>query len=126
MKVWLMITAVIVSVTVSLIFLLRKKNTTTTNQYADFYYFYTTWCPYCKKSMVEWEKFKKEWNQKTYQGYTLQFHEVDCDIQEALANKYNVTQYPTIKLIKNGTIIDFDAKPTISSLTAFLNSSFES
>ena len=125
MKVWLMITAVIVSVTVSLIFLLRKKNTTTTNQYADFYYFYTTWCPYCKKSMVEWEKFKKEWNQKTYQGYTLQFHEVDCDIQEALANKYNVTQYPTIKLIKNGTIIDFDAKPTISSLTSFLNSSFE-
>jgi thiol-disulfide isomerase/thioredoxin len=125
MKVWLMITAVIVSVTVSLIFLLRKKKTTTTNQYADFYYFYTTWCPYCKKSMVEWEKFKKEWNQKTYQGYTLQFHEVDCDIQEALANKYNVTQYPTIKLIKNGTIIDFDAKPTISSLTSFLNSSFE-
>ena len=124
MKVWLMITAVIVSLTVSLFFLLRKKNTST-NQYADFYYFYTTWCPYCKKSMVEWKKFKQEWNQKTYQGYTLQFHEVDCDIQETLANKYNVSQYPTIKLIKNGTIIDFDAKPTISSLTSFLNSSFE-
>ena len=124
MKVWLMITAVIVSVTASLFFLLRKKKTTT-NQYADFYYFYTTWCPYCKKSMVEWKKFKQEWSQKTYQGYTLQFHEVDCDIQEALANKYNITQYPTIKLIKNGTIIEFDAKPTISSLTSFLNSSFE-
>ena len=75
--------------------------------------------------MVEWSKFKQEWNQKTYQGYTLQFHEVDCDIQEALANKYNVTQYPTIKLIKNGSIFDFDAKPTISTLTSFLNSSFD-
>ena len=124
MKLWLMGSAVVISVVVGLYFILRRKKKRT-NQYADFYYFYTTWCPYCKKSMVEWEKFKKEWNQKTYQGYTLQFHEVDCDIQEALANKYNVTQYPTIKLIKNGTIIDFDAKPTISSLTSFLNSSFE-
>jgi len=124
MKVWLMGTVVVLCVTIALFFLLRKKKTTG-SQYADFYYFYTTWCPYCKKSMVEWSKFKQEWNQKTYQGYTLQFHEVDCDIQEALANKYNVTQYPTIKLIKNGSIFDFDAKPTISTLTSFLNSSFD-
>lgn len=76
--------------------------------------------------MVEWSNVKKEWHQKTYQGYTILFHEVDCDIQEALANKYNITKYPTIKLIKDGSVIDFDAKPTIHSLTAFLNSSFES
>ena len=125
MKVWLISIVVILSVTISLFFLFNKKKTTSGTKYADFYYFYTTWCPYCKKSMVEWIKFKQEWNQKTYQGYTLQFHEVDCDIQESLANKYNVTQYPTIKLIKNGTIIDFDAKPTISTLTSFLNSSFD-
>jgi len=117
--------AVIVCVIVSLYFLLRKKKKTT-NQFADFYYFYTTWCPYCKKSMVEWMKFKQEWNQKTFQGYTLHFHEVDCDIQEALANKYNVTQYPTVKLIKDDTVFEFDAKPTLSTLTSFLNSSFES
>lgn len=125
MKVWLMIIAVVVSVALTLYLLFGKKKTTKNNNYADFYYFYTTWCPYCKKSMVEWKKFKQEWDQKTYQGYTLQFHEVDCDIQESLANKYNVTQYPTIKLIKDNTIIDFDAKPTIHSLTSFLNSSFE-
>jgi len=125
MKLWLMGSAVIVCVIVSLYFLLRKKKKTT-NQFADFYYFYTTWCPYCKKSMVEWMKFKQEWNQKTFQGYTLHFHEVDCDIQEALANKYNVTQYPTVKLIKDDTVFEFDAKPTLSTLTSFLNSSFES
>jgi thiol-disulfide isomerase/thioredoxin len=125
MKVWLICTTVILSIIITLYFLLNKKKSTSGIKYADFYYFYTTWCPYCKKSMVEWKNFKQEWNQKTYQGYTLQFHEVDCDIQESLANKYNITQYPTIKLIKNGTIIDFDAKPTISTLTSFLNSSFE-
>jgi len=125
MKLWLMGSAVVISVVVGLYFILRRKKKRT-NQYADFYYFYTTWCPYCKKSMVEWSNFKKEWHQKTYQGYTLHFHEVDCDIQEALANKHNVTQYPTIKLIKDGATIDFDAKPTLHTLTAFLNSSFES
>ena len=125
MRVWLICVAVVLSVTISLFFIFNKKKTSSGSKYADFYYFYTTWCPYCKKSMVEWTKFKQEWNQKMYQGYTLQFHEVDCDIQESLANKYNITQYPTIKLIKNKTVIDFDAKPTISTLTSFLNSSFD-
>ena len=125
MRLWLLGMSVSLGVIVTFFLLRKKKKKVKENEYAEFYYFYTTWCPYCKKSMVEWSKFKQEWNQKTYQGYTLQFHEVDCDIQESLANKYNVTQYPTIKLIKNGTILDFDAKPTISTLTSFLNSSFE-
>lgn len=91
----------------------------------DLYYFYTAWCPYCKKAIQEWNKFKAEWNQKTHEGYTIQFHEVDCDIQEALADKYKVTQYPTIKMIKDDAIIHFDAKPTVHTLTAFLTSSFD-
>jgi hypothetical protein len=62
---------------------------------------------------------------KTYQGYTLYFHEVDFDIEETLANKYNVTQYPTIKMIKDDTVHNFDAKPSLPSLTAFLNANFE-
>jgi len=116
---------VCIVIIVAAIFIRKRSAKPKTDQYVEFYYFYTTWCPYCKKSRVEWDKFKKEWDQKTYQGYTLQFHEVDCDIQEALATKYNVTQYPTIKLIKDGETIDFDAKPTIHSLTAFLNTSFD-
>jgi thiol-disulfide isomerase/thioredoxin len=105
--------------------MLVPKKVTDSDKYIDLYYFYTSWCPYCKKSFSEWNKFKSEWNQKVYQGYTIHFHEVDCDIQEALASKYNVTQYPTIKMIKDGSIIDYDAKPSIHSLTIFLTSSFD-
>jgi thiol-disulfide isomerase/thioredoxin len=101
------------------------KKTTSENKIIDLYYFYTSWCPYCKKSFQEWNKFKTEWNQKVYEGYTIQFHEVDCDIQEALADKYQVIQYPTIKMIKDDMVIHFDAKPTVHSLTSFLMSSFE-
>ena len=27
----------------------------------DIMYFYTTWCPYCKKARPEWDKFKSQW-----------------------------------------------------------------
>lgn len=100
-----------------------KKSDT---QVCEVFYFYTTWCPYCKKSRVEWDKFKAEWGHKTYNGYVLQFQEIDCDVSESTAEKYNVTKYPTIKLIKDDTVIDFDAKPTVDSLTRFLSASFES
>ena len=104
---------------------LVPKKTNSENKIIDLYYFYTAWCPYCKKAFQDWNKFKAEWNQKVYEGYTIQFHEVDCDIQEALASKYDVTQYPTVKMIKDDMVIHFDAKPTVHSLTSFLMSSFE-
>jgi len=104
---------------------MKKKEVSDKEKTCELFYFYTTWCPYCKKSMVEWNKFKAEWNHKTLNGYILQFREVDCDANESLAAKYNVTKYPTIKLVKDDIVIDYDAKPTIDSLTRFLSASFE-
>jgi len=102
----------------------KSKTTSNTPKVGEFFYFYTSWCPYCKKAFVEWNKFKAEWNYKTIDGYTLKFQEVDCDINEALASKYNVTTYPTIKLVKDDLVIDYDAKPTVDSLTLFLSTNF--
>jgi thiol-disulfide isomerase/thioredoxin len=98
---------------------------TNVEKVCELFYFYTSWCPYCKKAAVEWNKFKNEWDNKKYNGYTLHFQEIDCDVNETFANKYNVTKYPTIKLIKDNIVIDFDAKPTVESLTHFLSSGFE-
>ena len=36
-------------------------------------------------------------------------------------DKYNVEGFPTIKLLMNGQIIEFDAKPTKENLTQFFN-----
>jgi len=103
----------------------KKVNNTQEEKTCELMFFHTTWCPYSKKSMVEWNKFKSEWNRKKIDGYDIIFQEIDCDINEAVANKYNVEKYPTIKLLKDDSIIDFDAKPTVHTLTQFLNSSFE-
>jgi hypothetical protein len=36
-------------------------------------------------------------------------------------NKYNIEGFPTIKLLKDGQIVEFDAKPTRETLNEFLN-----
>ena len=87
-------------------------------------FFYTTWCPYCKKAMPEWQKFAKHWNGQKKNGYTIITTEVDCDQNEAVANKFDVNGYPTIKCVMNDKVTDFDAKPTAEALTQFLNSVF--
>jgi thiol-disulfide isomerase/thioredoxin len=103
----------------------EEKIKDTTILTADIYYFYTSWCPYCVKARPEWNKFKTFWETKKKNGYTLIFSEIDCDKNESLATKYEVETYPCIKLIKDGKIYDYDAKPTLENLNNFLDMCFE-
>ena len=36
-------------------------------------------------------------------------------------NKFNIESFPTIKLIKDGEIIEYDAKPNKETINEFLN-----
>jgi thioredoxin 1 len=93
------------------------------SEVADLYFFHTTWCPHCKKSMPIWQELKKDLSNKEFKGVTLNFIDVDCDKETALAEKFNVQGYPTIKLVKGNQIIEYDAKPTKENLMEFLNTS---
>jgi thioredoxin-like negative regulator of GroEL len=48
---------------------------------------------------------------------------VDCDKEAALAEKFNVQGYPTIKLVKGNQVIEYDAKPEKDTLMEFLHTS---
>ncbi len=85
-------------------------------------YFYTNWCPMCKVAKPEWDAFKSKFQNKEYKGYTLLFTEVDCDRDEAVARKYNIVGYPTIKLVKGNKITEYDAVPKADTLEQFLES----
>lgn len=91
---------------------------------AEVLFFYTDWCPHCKTAKPIWEEVKTEYEHKTIHGYRVSFVSVDCSEESAevekLMNQYSVEGYPTIKLIKDGQVIDFDAKPSKESLTTFL------
>ena len=88
----------------------------------DIYLFTVTWGPHSKKASPVWEEIKKEYNDQPFNGYKLNFIEVDGEENPELADKYKVEGYPTIKLIKGNQIIEYDAKPSVEHLKEFLNS----
>uniref|UniRef100_A0A6C0HHW6 Thioredoxin domain-containing protein n=1 Tax=viral metagenome TaxID=1070528 RepID=A0A6C0HHW6_9ZZZZ len=94
-----------------------------TSDVVDLYYFYTTWCPHCKKSMPIWQALKSDIGDTKFKGYRINFLEVDCDKDKALADKFNVQGYPTILMVKGNSVISYDAKPSKDTLIEFLNSS---
>ena len=92
---------------------------------AEIILFYVDWCPHCKTAKPIWEQVKAEYANKTINGYHVIFTEINCTNEspdvEAVIEKYRIEGYPTIKLLKGDQVIDFDAKPTVSTLTQFLN-----
>ena len=89
---------------------------------AVLYYFYTTWCPHCKKTMPIWDELVSELNNNELNGVTLTLIKVDCDKEQSLAESFNVQGYPTIKLVYGGKTIEYDAKLDKSTMMEFLNS----
>lgn len=96
-----------------------------TSNSAELLFFFADWCPHCKTAKPIWDDLKSEYENKTINGYKVIFTEVNCSEESAeverLMNKYNVEGYPTIKLLKDGQIIEYDAKPSKETLRQFLN-----
>jgi len=92
---------------------------------AELLFFYADWCPHCKTAKPIWNDLKAEYENKTINGYKVVFTEINCSEETAevdkMMNQYNVEGYPTIKLLKDGQVIEYDAKPSKESLTQFLN-----
>lgn len=92
---------------------------------AELLFFYADWCPHCKTAKPVWEDLVNEYENKTINGYSVTFTEVNCTTENAkveeMMNKYKIEGFPTFKLIKDGQVIEFDAKPSKDNLTQFLN-----
>ena len=101
------------------------KDASNANKTATLMLFYVDWCPYCKTAKPEWESLKSEYDGRNINGYTITFVEHNCTNESEevsnLLNKYNIEGYPTIKLLKDNEVIEYDAKPTKSTMENFLN-----
>lgn len=96
-----------------------------TTKTANLMLFYTDWCPHCKQAKPEWESLKTEYDGKIINGYNIVMTEYDGEsklpeVQE-LIDKYDVQGWPTIKLVKDNQVVEYDAKPTKATLVTFLN-----
>jgi thiol-disulfide isomerase/thioredoxin len=110
------------------------------------YFFHVDWCPHCIKAIPEWNSFVETYNNKEVNGYLIQCYDIDCTDDNGdvtiqydpstgastnmkptpikiskLIEKYKIDSYPTIKLTKDGNVVDFDAKVTKQNLIQFVN-----
>lgn len=96
-----------------------------TNKTVEIMLFYVDWCPHCKTAKPAWEDVKRQYEDKQVNGYRIIFTEINCTDEspevEAKMNQYGIEGFPTIKMLKDGQIIEFDAKPTKENLEQFIN-----
>jgi thiol-disulfide isomerase/thioredoxin len=88
------------------------------------YFFNVDWCPHCKTAKPEWEKFAKLYDGKSKGEYVIKCVNYNCTDETSevtqVINKYNIDSYPTVKMVKDNQIIDFDAKITRDHLEQFV------
>lgn len=92
---------------------------------AEIILFYVDWCPHCKTAKPEWNKVKAQYDGKDINGYIVVFTEINCTEEtpetEKMIATYKIEGYPTIKLLKENEVIEYDAKPKEETLVQFLN-----
>ena len=91
---------------------------------ATVYMFSTDWCPICNHAQPEWNKFEREIKKK-YDFVNPKM--IDCeDIKnQKLVKKYDIKGYPTIKLVYNNKVHDYEARVNKERLEQFVTEIIE-
>ena len=91
------------------------------------YYFKADWCPICKKVdpiITELEKFYK---QNPIENVDFKVLIINGETEETEMEKFEksyevrIDGYPSIYLVKNDKIIEYNAKPDLATLKEFTN-----
>ena len=88
-------------------------------------FFHADWCPHCKKAQPEWNTFKSQYDGTTVNGYVIKCVDINCTNEKdssvtASINEYKIESYPTVKMLKDNQVIEFDSKITNTSLNSFV------
>jgi len=97
---------------------------------ADLYLFTADWCPYSKKAKPIWEKTKQQFNGKNINNTSLRFIELDGEKNEKemenfennFLNGKKIDGFPSIYMVKNDQVIEYEAKPNTEILKKFIES----
>ena len=79
------------------------------------------------KAIPVWNKMKEAWENKKINGKRLIFKVFDGDKQENEINKFEdeykkrIDGFPTILMVKDKDIVEYDAKPDMKTFEEFLN-----
>ena len=84
--------------------------------------FYADWCPHCVNFKPHFKKAMSELNgQPRKDGKKMRLEMVDCDANKEISKQYDVSGYPTVKLIKDdGTQVEYGGERTYEGLRKYL------
>jgi thiol-disulfide isomerase/thioredoxin len=93
---------------------------------AQVVFFTVDWCPHCKKSLPIWKEFCEKYNDKVINGYTMSCETFNCtddkdNMVKRTMDKYKIEGFPTIKMIINDEVYDYEAKPTMEHLEEWIH-----
>uniref|UniRef100_A0A3Q4ANH8 Protein disulfide-isomerase A4 n=1 Tax=Mola mola TaxID=94237 RepID=A0A3Q4ANH8_MOLML len=77
--------------------------------------FYAPWCGHCKQFAPEYEKIAQTLKEN---DPPIPVAKVDATKASSLASKFEVSGYPTIKILKNGEAVDYDGERTEKAIVA--------
>lgn len=108
----------------------NREFTDETSNSADLYMFSVDWCPYSKKAKPVWKKLTDKYDGQEVNGVSLSVKEIDGDKQaqelENFESKYldgkKIDGYPSIYMVKDDKVVEYEAKPKLDTLTEFIQS----
>ncbi|XP_007547928.1 protein disulfide-isomerase A4 isoform X1 [Poecilia formosa] len=77
--------------------------------------FYAPWCGHCKQFAPEYEKIAQTLKEN---DPPIPVVKVDATKADAVASRFDVTGYPTIKILKNGEPVDYDGERNEKAIVA--------
>lgn len=104
-------------------------NASQTHTKADIHFFNVDWCPHCTKAKPEWVDFYTKYHDKQVGNYVVNCvggeKGLDCtdpsvpEVNDAIA-RFDVEHYPTVKMVKDNEVYDFDTRVSSTSLAQFI------
>jgi protein disulfide-isomerase-like protein len=81
--------------------------------------FYAPWCGHCKNMAPAYEQAAIKLKGQVSLG------KVDCTVERALARRFNIKGFPTIKLLRDNSVRDYSGDRSIQSFVDFTNAGWQ-
>lgn len=86
--------------------------------------FYTDWCRFSQILAPVFDEAATKINQEFPEAGQVLFGKIDCDKESAIAGRYHVNKYPTLKLIQNGKVMkrEYRGQRSVEALSSHIRS----
>ena len=87
---------------------------------ASFVMFYADWCPHCQNAKPIVNDLQEEVSNDNQLKKNVEIIKVNCEEEKELANKYQISGYPTFKLIKDSEVVEYEGGADKDQFMSFL------